>query len=258
MTQWSSTIQSFEVSGSQQETYNDDLGLMTASVQLQCAYTDRHALVADICGNRRAWPKGAAGIVPKAATASITPIETPGGSALGDELITYGRALVTINYTTKIVELASESIEPYSEFLTLPHYQFRMGSGGGRQLDEQEAPGRQMRGISFVRTDLDVSSPLSSSLIDLVGYVNSDSITWSLLGLTSPPDTLLYQPPQISYKIDSTNVIKYTVVKRFTYNPNKFNWYYDSRTAAWQQIYVQGASSPFLSYPSATFSGALL
>lgn len=268
MTTWSPSVVSAEMAGTMTENYDDNQGLMKASVQLKCAYADRHALVASICGARLPWPKGAAGVVPLAQTAQIVPFLEPGVATL-DELIQYGSALVTINYSTEIVELASESIEPYAEFQTLDHRWFWWGpagvAGSGSSatiipdpLREEEAPGRLNRGINYVRTDIDVAGPLSSSLTDLVGYVNSDPVTWSLLGFTSAPETLLYSPPQINYKIDSTNVIKFTVVKKFTYNPNGFNTYFRGKTGAWSPIYVAGTSTPYLSYPPTTFGGVLL
>lgn len=264
MTTWSPTVSSAEEAGTANESYDDNRGIMKASVTLRCAYGDRHDLVKSICGARLPWPKGAAGVVPLAQTALIVPVITPGTATL-DELIDYGEALVTINFSTEIVELASESIEPYAEFQTLDHRWFwwgpvAVGSSGviPDPLREEEAPGRLNRGINYVRTDIDVSGPLSSSLTDLVGYVNSDVVNWSLLGFTSAAETLLYSPPQITYKIDSTNVIKFTVVKKFTYNPNGFNTYFRGKTGTWSPIYVAGTATPYKSYPPTAFGGVLL
>jgi len=278
MTTWTSggSPSCAEEAGSMKEDFDDEHGLMKASVTLRCAYADRHALVANIVGNRRPWPKGSPGPVPLASTASIVPVMTP-GLASGDELIVYGESLVTINYNTKIVDQFSESIEPTSEFLTLDHRWFRwspysgpigiqVGTGSGADTivftdydppREEEAPGRQMRGINFVRTDFNqVTVP--QEIVDYTGCVNSDTVTWSLLGLTSDPETLLYLPPSITTKVDSSNTRKFDITKKFNYNPNGFNKYFRAATGNFQYIYVAGTTTIFKSYPPAVFAGVLL
>src|SRR5687767_8762176 len=138
-----STIDCCEVAESAKEDFDDEQGLMKASVQLKCLWTNRHALVADVCGNRRAWPWGAPGPVPLAATAGIVPFGQP--LAPSGQMYVPEEALVTVNYTTAIVEQGSESIEPTAEFITLDHKRFRWGSGSGALLQEDEAPGRLVR-----------------------------------------------------------------------------------------------------------------
>lgn len=265
MPNWSDVISCAEEADSQQESYDEDRGLMSASVTLRCAYADRHLLVADICGNRKAWIKGAAGVTPKAASASIKPVLSPDQTmAVDGQILVYLEALVTINFNTKITELASESIEPTAEFLTLDHKWFRWGPipGSGfpdyNVLREEEAPGKLMRGINFVRNDIDVSGPLDSAIVDNVGCVNSDTVTWSLLGFTSAPETLLYAPPSITYKIDSSNVTKYNVTRKFTYKPEGWNVYYRAATGNYQPIYIAGTVTPYKSYTPTVFAGSIL
>lgn len=265
MANWSDAVSCAEEADTQQESYDEATGLMSASVTLRCAYSSRHALVADICGSRKSWLKGAAGVVPKAASASIKPVLSPDQTmAVDGQLLVYLEALVTINFNTKITELASESIEPTAEFLTLDHKWFRWGPipGSGfpdyNVLREEEAPGRLMRGINYVRNDIDVTGPLSSSLTDLVGYCNADTVSWSLLGFTSPPETLLYSPPAINYKYDSTGNIKFNVTKKFTYKPEGWNVYYRAATGNFQPIYIAGTVTPYKSYPPSVFGGVLL
>lgn len=253
MANFSSVIDCAEESNSCNESYDDERGILKASVQLRCAWSDRHLLVADICGNRLAWPKGAAGQVPLAATAAIVPVETPGSpSASGQEML-YGEALVTINYTTEIVDIVSESIEPYAEFITLDHKWFRWGAADGDVLREEEAPGKLVRGINFVRTELNKTS-VAAALITLIGHVNNATVVGSIINFSYPAETLLFAPPSISYKKDSTGVTKFDITKKFTYNEHGWNKFYRSNTAAWTSIYVAGGAE-YKNYPVTDLSG---
>lgn len=255
MTTWGSgAVSCAEEAGSQNESYDDERGILRASVQLRCVYGDRHALVADICGTRRQWPKGAAGQVPRAATASIVPVVSPHDTlAVDGEILIYKEALVTINYTTEIVDVISESIEPTAEFVTQDYKLFRWGSANGDPLREEEAPGKLVRGINFVRTELNLST-IDASLLSLVGSINQSAIIGTLLSFTFAAETLLYAPPTISYKKDSTNVIKFDVTKKFSYNQNGWNKFYRPYSGAYERIYIAGGGQ-YDNYPVADLSG---
>lgn len=257
MSAWSSTVNCAEENGSQSESYDDERGIMKASVQLRCAYSDRHLLVADICGNRRAWPKGSAGPAPLAATASIVPVQSPDPlGAESDGTIVYAEALVTINYTTEIKDVVSESLEPTAEFLTLDARGFRWGSGSGTQVKDEEAPGVLVRGLNFVRSELDKTT-LDADLLSLVGYVNDSPVTGTILSLTFASETLLYAPPSITYKKDSAGGTKFDVTKKFTWSQHGWNYYYRAAVGSYQRIYPQGSGTPHYSYPLGDLSPLL-
>ncbi len=255
MADYSSAIDCDEEAGTVSENYDDPRGVMKASVQLRCAWEDRHALVADICGNRLPWPKGAAGAVPTAATAAIVPVLTPGSpnAADGQEVI-YGEALVTINYTTEFVDVVSEAIEPTTEFLTLDYRYFRWGSGSGLPLREEEAPGKLVRGINFVRNEIDKTS-LPANLLSFIGHCNVAPVTGSILGLTFPAQTLLYAPPSINYKKDSSGAVKFDITKKFTFNEQTWNKFFRPQVGVYQQIYAAGSATPYNNYPVSDISG---
>ena len=253
MTTWSA-IDCAEEAGTQSESYDDFRGIMNASVQLRCAYESRHLLVADVCGQRRPWPKGAAGQVPVAQTAGIVPVVSPGSPASSDQGLNYSEALVTVNYTTAVVDVVSESIEPFAEFITLDYRWFRWGSGSGTILREEEAPGRLTRGVNFVRNELEVQPPLGMDLINLSGYINNTPITSSLTGFIFPKETLLYAPPIINSTLDSTGLRKFQITKKFTYQPQGWNTYFRSYTGTYQAIYRVGETSPYKSYPLGNLS----
>lgn len=252
-----SAITCYEEAGTRHENYDDKLGLMSAEVTLRCAYTDRHLLVADVCGNRRAWPNGAAGATPLACTASIVPVMTSSGGTTPDaQTINLGQALVTIHYTTQITDVLSESIEPTVEFQKIDHRWFRWDAANGDELREEEAPGVLFRGMNLSRHLYDVYPPLSTDLFDLVGSTNSTPYVSALLERTFDTDTLLYGAPVISRKVDSSNQTKYDIEKKFTYNPNGWNTFFRTKTATWSNIYLV-TGGIYTPYPQNDFSNIL-
>jgi hypothetical protein len=245
-----------EVFGTRHENYDDELGLMSADVTLRIEYALRHLLVQDVCGNRRPWPNGAAGKTPLATQASIVPEQSVG--SFSGQTIEAAFALVTIHYTTKVTDVISESLEPTAEFATLDHRWFRWGSGFSTdELREEEAPGVLKRGMNLVRHIYDVIPPLSTDLVNLVGSTNEFPYVSALLEMTFDTDTLLFAPPVINRKVDSLNIVKYDIEKKFTYNPFFWNTFFRSKTGSFQNIYVAGASTPYIQYPLANFSNIL-
>ncbi len=256
MANFSSIVDCAEEAGTAQESYDDERGTLKASVTLRCAWENRHLLVSDICGNRLPWPKGSLGVIPLARTAAIMPVQTPGEPfARSLQEMIYGEALVTIQYTTELVDVVVESIEPTAEFITLDHKWFRWGGPTGAQLREEEAPGRLVRGINFVRTKNDQSS-MAPELMSLIGQVNNATVVSTLLGFSYPAETLLYAPPQINYKKDSGGVSKFDVTTKFTYNEHGWNQFFRSSTGTWQRIYLAGGAQ-YDSYPLANFAPLL-
>jgi hypothetical protein len=251
-----SAIECCEEAGTAREDYNEATGIMTASVVLRCAYGLRHQLAQDILVNRRPWPKQDVGVAPTAATASIVPVITTEGGGSLNQTIIYGHALVTVNYSTAVVDLVTESIEPTAEFITLDYRRFRWGAANGAHLTEEEAPGLLIRGINFVRTELDVSLPVNSNVFSLIGHVNNAPLTGSILQATFPTETLLYAPPSISTSRNSLGQYKAQLVKKFTYKPEGWNVYFRGATSSWEEIYLAGGAV-FKSYQPANLNGLL-
>lgn len=238
-----------ELPESTQEDYDDENGLMSASVQLRCAYADRHKVAGDICSNRRQWPKGAFGLVPKAVRASIKPeMNTPASFVPGSQMFIPSTALVTVYYSTKTADIITESLEPTAEFVTLDHRLFAWGSATGDAAKEEEAPGLLVRGMNLVRTSYFVQPPLDSNLTAMVGFVNDGAFSSTLLTLTFDVETLLFGPCVVNRKLNSNGVQQFDVTKRWTYKPQGWNVYYRARDNAWQRLFVRGGSQ-FDSYP---------
>lgn len=242
------------------ESYDDFRGSMKASVTLRTAWATRHQLVQDIIGNRRTWPKGeVAGVPPVAVTAGILPapqIDAPGQVAGS---ISYSEALVNINYSSDVsaIELYSEELEPTAEFITLDHRWFRWGSGTGPAVKEEEAPGKLIRGLNFVRTDYKVNS-LPPGLLGATGLVNSDVVTSSQLGINFDPETLLCAAPAVSHKYNSLGEHEMTVTKKLTFKAETWNKFFRSETGTWVYMYVAGSGTPYRPYPLYVFNGSVV
>lgn len=256
MSDYSSACPNHEEINSAREEYDEERGLMSASVTLRCAYTDRHTLAGDICGHLRAWPKGAAGLVPLARGASIVPAANMSGNVtVGEQLLPFD-ALVTVHYTTKNQEVVTESYEPYTEFIT-DDYRLFAWSGSGRPLREDEAPGQQVRGINFVRNELFVLPPLPAALIDLVGSVNQAPYFSTFMNRLFGPETLLYFPPSLNRKFSSIGDVKYDITKKFGVKPQGWNTYWNAQDQAWERIVYLRTGAPYDSYPLADLSPVL-
>jgi hypothetical protein len=239
------------------EDYDDKLGLLTAQVVLRCAYADRHNVVKEICGGRLPYPNGASGKVPLACQAAIVATQAKGVFS-GDQTINSLEALITVTFSNQITDAFSESLEPTAQFSTLDHRWFRWGSGSGDPLREEEAPGLLVRGLNLVRHVYDVQGTFSTDLATLVGSTNQAAYTSAPLGgMVFDVDTLLYCAPVINRKVDSLNVTKYDIEKKFTYQPQGWNTFFRTKTGTYQQIYLAGGSTPYTPYPLADFSNIL-
>lgn len=240
------------------KTVNEGFDLETganASVVLRCAWIDRYALVDDLLSNSRIYP-GMAGftVAPRAQTCAITGDDATTLSVA--QSLEYGDALVTVNYGTKIVDKIAESLEPTVEFLKQDHKRFRWGSATGDPLTEGEAPGRQMRGLSLVRTLYDLAA-MPAAVLTAYGGVNSAAYTSALLGFTFAIETLLYQPPQLNHIIRTAGTAGWNLTLKFHYNPNGWNKYWRAKSQAWEKIYLVDPAGEYKNYPATSFASLL-
>ena len=242
-----SNYECYEEHASATEDYDEETGYLSAQVTLRCAYADRHLVAADICGNRRPWPKGGFGLTPRAAKAGIRPAENAGSNS--GQMTSPLHALITVFYSSRNEDIITESLEPTNEFVQLDHRMFRWNSGTGDQLSEEEAPGRLVRLINLVRTEMYVQG-LNQNILSLMGSVNNAPVTSSLLfGLSFDTETLLLAPPTINRKISGFGVQQYDQITKWSYNPVGWNTYYRAKTGNYERIYVAGSSSAYYSYP---------
>lgn len=227
-----------------------------ASVTLRCNWSLRHDLVADVLANKRQWPHGVAYSPPQARSAAIRPADGSAYIAYGQTCV-YEDALVTINYSTEVKDLVSESIEPIAEFVKQDHKRFRWGSKTGDPLLENEAPGKLTRSLSIVRTMYEVPPPLPAVLLTGVGKTNDAQYQSQLLGLTFAPETLLFTPAGITRTITSNGSDGFTVVLKFMYNPNTWNKFWRAKSRAYEQIFDVESNDPHKNNPTTNFQALL-
>jgi hypothetical protein len=147
-------------------------------------------------------------------------------------------ALVTINYSTKEPEeLIAESLEPTAEFITLDYRRFRWGAANGDPVLEGEAPGKLLHGLNLVRTYYKIANP-PAAILTLPGSVNNGAYNSSLLGLTFPVETLLFQPPQLSRKIDTEGAKKWDMTLKFTFKPEGWNKFWRAKTQQFERFWI--------------------
>lgn len=211
----------------------------SGSVTLRCAWSNRLALIADLVGNRRPFPGTGLTIPPQCTSASCVP---DGGAFSADgQTIVYSEGLVTANYSTEIIDLVSEVLEPRTEYRTMDYRRFRWGSATGDALLESEAPGMLMKSFDISRTLYQITS-IPALYLTAGGHCNNASHTSALLGLTFPAETLMFQPGSIQRTITTAGASKWTVNMKFLYNPNGWNTYYRAKTQTWTRQYLAGGS----------------
>lgn len=255
--QYSPTVTCYERFGTAREDYDDERGLMSASVQLFCAYSDRHELASDILSNHRVWPKGSASLLPTAYGAGIEPWDDAG--TVDGQTISPGTALVTIRYSTKRVELVTEEIEPTTEAVPLPYQYFRWFPSGDA-ITEDETPTWWRRRITFVRNEMFVPpDAINGDLYTLVGSCNKNQFISGLLPNFAPAaQTLLFDVPVIHMKYNSIGDTQYDLTKRFLYQPQGWNNYFRAKTQQWEAIQFAGSGEQQFNYPPADFSNILV
>jgi hypothetical protein len=219
-------------------------GVNTAVVQLVCDWADRYTVVNDIIGNAKTWPLGGS-VTAVAIKAAIRGVQNSAYTTTNGT-IGYAQAQIDITYSNQTEEAQTgaedstafpdlkyvDSIEPTIEFQKLDFNQFRWD--GGDRLDEREAPARQLRGLSLVRTIYGFTT-LPADTLSLVGKVNEDAYTSSLLGLAFAPETLLFTPPSISQNVQTDGSVKRTATIKMIYKPETWNKFWRAKT----QTYVK-------------------
>lgn len=223
-----------------------------AQVQLRCAWLDRHALLNDLLGTPRTFPYNDS---LTAMQASCVP--AVGAYSKDDQGCLYEDALVTVSYSNQIVDVASESIEPFTEFNELDFRRFRWTSGTtGRPLIEGEQAPFQLPMLNLVRTRYRLSS-IPEEVLTCLGCCNSIAYTSDILGLTFPAETMLFQPQGINRSFTTLGTTGWTLGIKFACKPWGWNKFWNSSAQAYQNIYLAGASVPYKPYTPTLF-GALL
>lgn len=243
-----------EIADSQQEGVSLKGG-QTATVKLICTWENRHLLQADLVGNQRPWPHGGFTVPP--ICVSTTCVGLPGTAFYQDgQAGYYAEAEVTANYSTDIVDLISETLEPNTEFLTLDYKRFRWGAANGLPLLEGEAPGILYKNMNIVRTVYNVPE-LPAAILTCMGCCNVASYSSAMLGLTFPAETLLFNPPSPTRTITNMSSGNWTLGLKFSYKPNGWNKFWNAKTQTWLRFYEVTSGLVYNNYPLADFSDLL-
>lgn len=224
----------------------------SATVQLQCNWSDRHALINDLLGTPRSFPYNASLTAMQAGCVPLPSKPTTDGQAC-----VYTDALVTVTYSNQIVDVASEVIEPFTEFNELDYRRFRWTSGvTGRPLIEGEQAPFQIPMLNLVRTRYRLSE-IPAEVITCLGCCNSIAYTSEILGITFGAETMLYQPQGINRSFTTLGTTGWTLGIKFACKPWGWNKFWNSSAQAYQNIYLAGATVPYKPYTPTLF-GALL
>lgn len=250
-----------EIHGSAEENVSRVDGV-SASVALMCDWSIRHDVIADLLPggtSRTYWPYGGYVAQPFAVRVGCKPFETY--FTRNGQAITYQTAILTVQYEkrpdTEPEELISESIEPTAEFLTLDHKRFTWTDADGDALEENEAPGRLVRGLTLSRTYHKVEPPLNTLLLTAIGHVNVAGYTSSLLGLTFAAETLMYCPPTMDRTITTEGSDGFNINVKFMYKPETWNKFWRTKTQLYAPIWDTEAAQVYKNYPTADFSSLL-
>lgn len=237
---------------------NESMTLETgvaAKVELRCNWADRFLLMADLLATPRVWPNGGFVVPPRAATAASKPF--PSQYLTVGQACEYEHAIVTVNYSHKIVDTIAESLEPTAEFVTVDHKQFRWNDAFGPRLLEGEAPGFLLKSCNLVRTFYNQPA-LPSNMLTLIGKSNSAIYNSTLLGLSFGVETLVFQPPTMNRTFTTTGTNGWTLQTKFSYKPQGWNKFW--RAAAnngqgdWAEIWHVNGLAVYKPYPPGDFS----
>lgn len=229
-TEPSVTIPYEELDGSPQEKYGDSG--FTATRKLMCSWTSRHTLARQLKGGRQVIGdqqvtiKGAT--YPWNAVARVANVSIDGDGKPESETSTelYEKAILTVDYSIPKFDeetLIEESIEPASEFLTLPVNNLYWGYGENKvALGETEAPGLLIQMYDWIYTIKAMRNP-PDWIGELEGCVNSKQVKSDTLNRTFAPETLLVGKPNLSRTITTAGEKAWTVTFRFTYRRIPWN-----------------------------------
>lgn len=249
-----SIVDCAEEHGSQRNNAALDSGT-DCGVTLRCAWASRYDLIDDLISNRREWPHGSFSEPPQAYSCSCVPV--PGAYLTVGQTIEYEQALVTVNYSSQIKDLISESLEPTVEAQILDYKRFRWGAQDGDPLLEAEAPGRLVRGLTIARTLYEVPGPLPDILFDGPGFTNDVTYTSALLGKAFAAETLLFTPPTMNRVIKSSGTSAWTVALKFMYKKETWNKFWRAASGEYEEIFDIESGTAYKNNPPTDFSDVL-
>lgn len=246
-----SSVSCQEVHGSRREQFS--YSSQSASVQLRCAWSDVYDLAEDLLdGFGRPYP-----YMSNLYVRDVTIEPEKGQYTESSQGMVYEFGLVTVQYGVSgmsgggdqpdpgdPLELASETIEPTSTFLTLNPGFFRWSGAVAPNdaLTQDEAPGAMIKGLLLSRTLFRITS-IPAKVLDVGGTINDRPYTSRITGLTFDAQTLLCNPPKLSRSITTAGVGAWTVACSWEHKPEGWNWFYRGSVDAYTQLVLRSTGN---------------
>jgi len=149
--------------------------------------------------------------------------------------LTYSHAICIVSYSvpsntlgsgaTNDTPLVTESLEPMTEFLTMPHHKLYWTYTGGSAADpltREQAPAKLITCLNWNYT-IHSMPRVPMAFLTQVGTVNDAVVTSPTLGLTWAAETLLFNGPRLQREIHRSGARVWTVEMSFTYRPSTWN-----------------------------------
>ncbi len=263
------TVAFEELAGSPNEEYF--IGGFSATRQLKCKWADLHKLAQQFAGVGANIRIGYDSYSSARVTGvSIAPFHD--GEITGyDREASYENALITVTYRTPDgydipdpEQLVTESLEPWSEFITIPGRKLywhaegvvKDGKNQGVPLGDAASPGKLIHGATWVYRIHQVPN-LPPAYFSLIGKVNLGKATSKSLGATFEPETLLFNPPTVQRIITSDGAQAWDVTLRMSWRETGWNNFYDPTRDDFFKTYVKGGKEQFKTYEPAAFTGVI-
>lgn len=248
-----------ELGKSPAETWSDTEGV-SAAVALRVPWDSRWDVLEEIVNLGLNYPHLSGGVL-YARSASISPLSSKvesDGAGTSYEFANLNLQFQPADRDSATGTVYAESIEPSAEFIVQDYQSFQWGAGGaGTDLLPNEAPGKINHGFEYIQTRYGLSS-LHIDLLTAPGTVNAAPHTASMLGLTFPAQTLLFNNPSTNRTIDSDGNGKWTLKTSLSYNAFGWNKFWRAESQAYEQLYLRGTSTAYNNFPTMSWGNILV
>ena len=259
-----SGVEYSELPGSPTEKYTDT-GFQAVQ-RFKCPWSQRHKMSQQLKRGRGMTYHY--NVVARVSDVAIAPFfDEEGKASPSVRLANYSDAVLTVTYRTpdnhNVIDsdddektLVSESIEPWTEFITLPGRRLYWDAAHTKPLGDDVNPGMLVRGVNWVYTIYQVNT-LLPAYFSLIGKVNSTLLNSKTLNVDFKPGTLLFNPPSFNRVITSDGIKAWTVNLAMAYREFGWNQFYNIKDEAFASVYVTGKNTTAEIYKSADFKAEL-
>jgi hypothetical protein len=232
-----------------------------ATVNLLVPWLSRGLVLDDIVGNMRLYPH----LNGKTAAYAISGCSKPyqGQASLSTavrDTAEYQAAILTIKYgrlsnnqNQKGTEIYSESLDFSDQHLTMEPIDYQWNHDGddtSRAAVVRESPVMLVKGFEYTQVRYN-QKKVPTTILDLLGSVNSVAYPCQMLGITLPAESMLFDPPKMTRKVTTTGAALWTITYKVSgklpgwnrfWNPRGKNTSTNAYTGAWEYLYPAGSS----------------